>query len=173
MLDKDDFEALFTSHYHCLWLYARRFILNSDVAEDIVQEVFYNLWKIRHDFETKGSLKAYLFSATYNKCLNYIKHNKIVTKHKEEILNHNDRIEDYFYTAITEHEYSIPGEDLSSIIKEALYDLPDQCRRIFLLSRKYGFKNREVAEFLNISQKVVEKQISKALSYLRKKISKK
>jgi RNA polymerase sigma-70 factor (ECF subfamily) len=171
MLGKEDFEELFISHYHCLWLYARRFILNQDIAEDIVQEVFYNLWKTRNNFETKGSLKAYLFSATYNTCLNYIKHNKIVTKHKEEVLSNINRFENYFYTEITEHEFSTPGEDTSCIIKEALNDLPDQCRRIFLLSRKYGFKNREVAEFLDISQKVVEKQITKALSFLREKIS--
>jgi len=171
MLGKEDFEELFVSNYQCLWLYARRFILNKDIAEDIVQEVFYNLWKTRNNFETKGSLKAYLFSATYNKCLNYIKHNKIATKHKEEVLSNQNRFENYFYTGITEHEFSTPGEDMSYNIKEALNDLPDQCRRIFLLSRKYGFKNREVAEFLNISKKVVEKQISKALSILRVKIS--
>lgn len=167
MLSRENFEEIFKKHYHGLWLYARRFVINPDVAEDIIQEIFYNLWKIKKDLLMNESTKSYLFTATYHRCLNYIKHEKIKNKYEEEEAKGSDLFNHFYFSEIMSRDPGIPDEDLGENLKKAIHDLPDQCRRIFLLSRKYGLKNREIAEFLNISQKVVEKQISKALMVLR------
>jgi len=167
MLNRENFEDIFKKHYHDLWLYARRFVIDPDVAEDIVQEIFYNLWKVKKDLHLNESMKAYLFTAIYHRCVNYIKHEKIRNKYEEEEIKSTGLYESFYYHEIRSRESSILHEDLGGDLKKVINGLPDQCRRIFILSRKYGLKNREIAEFLNISQKVVEKQISKALVTLR------
>jgi len=161
------FEEVFKKYYHSLWLYARRFVINPDVAEDIVQEIFYNLWKIKKDLQPNDTTRAYLFTATYHQCLNHIKHEKIRNKYEGEKMKSSDMFHSLYLGEIKSRESGILSEDLGGHLKKAIGTLPDQCRRIFILSRKYGLKNREIAEFLNISQKVVEKQISKALLALR------
>ena len=113
------------------------------------------------------STKAYLFTATYHQCLNHIKHEKIRNHYKEQEIKGSELFYSFYFNEVTSREFSVLKEDLSEDLKKAINTLPDQCRRIFLLSRKYGLKNREIAEFLDISQKVVEKQISKALLSLR------
>lgn len=170
MISPELFGEIFKKYYRGLWLYARRFVINPDVAEDIVQEIFYNSWKIKKDLQLNNSTRIYLFTATYHQCLNYIKHEKIRNKYEEEKIKNSDLFYDFYFNEIKSKEYSILTEDLGVNLKKAINLLPDQCRRIFILSRKYGLKNREIAEFLNISQKVVEKQISKALLALREQL---
>jgi RNA polymerase sigma-70 factor (ECF subfamily) len=170
MVNQENFENIFKRHYHGLWLYARRFVINPDVAEDIVEEIFYNLWKIGKELPLNDSAKAYLFTATYHQCLNHIKHEKIRNQYREQEIKGSDLFYSFYFNEVTPKEFSILKEDLKEDLKKSISTLPDQCRRIFLLSRKYGFKNREIAEFLGISQKVVEKQISKALVSLREQL---
>lgn len=167
MLSREHFEEIFKKHYHGLWLYARRLVIDPAVAEDIVQEIFYNLWKTKKDLNLNDSARSYLFTATYHRCVNYINHEKIKNKYESEETKNTDLFNNYYAQEIGSKDSRILNENISGNVKKAIHSLPDQCRRIFLLSRKYGLKNREIADFLNISQKVVEKQISKALGSLR------
>jgi RNA polymerase sigma-70 factor (family 1) len=167
MLDKEEFDTIFKEHYSALRLYACRFVLDPDVSADIVQDVFYNIWKIKNDFVPKGSMKSYLFSAVYYKCLNYIKHRKVQEKHTNNLLDIQREFESIYMEQITAYEESLLSSELISDVKKAISELPEQCHRIFLLSRKFGLKNREIAEFLQISIKVVERQISKALKRIQ------
>jgi len=167
MLTTEKFNEIFREHYHSLKLYARRFLSDSDAAGDIVQDVFYNLWKMRKDFHPRDSMKSYLFSAVYYKCLNYLKHEKLLFNHNETTINVNDEFRRFYVDEIINYQENLFTDDSKAQIKSAVDDLPDQCQRIFLLSRKFGLKNREIADFLEISLKVVEKQISKALKLMR------
>ncbi len=167
MISPENFEAIFKKHYHSLLLYTRRFVIDPDAAEDIVQEIFYNLLKSRKDLQLNDSIKAYLFTATYHQCLNYIKHERIKNKFEEEEKKGADHFNNFFLHDFTSEDSGILWEDLSENLNKAIKTLPDQCRRIFILSRKYGLKNREIAEYLDISVKVVEKQVGKALLSLR------
>jgi RNA polymerase sigma-70 factor (ECF subfamily) len=172
MLEKQDFNKIFREYYYALKLYARRFVLDPDLSEDIVQEVFCNLWKIRDDFVPGDTMRSYLFSAVYYRCLNHIKHGKIKQKHNETVTYARQEFERFYREEISAYESSLLASDFTSNLKKITEELPDQCRRIFLLSRKFGLKNREVAEFLQISIKVVERQLSKALRIIRGKIDK-
>lgn len=171
MLTDDRFDQIFREYYQSMKVYAKRYLIDDDIAVDMVQDVFYNLWKNKDDFIPVGSMKSYLFSAVYYKCLNYIRHEKF-TVHSESISEGSpDSINLYYYEQISANPDSSFSNEILLQLKTAISELPDQCRRIFILSRKLGLKNREIAEFLGISIKVVEKQISKALSILHDRIN--
>lgn len=170
MLSREEFDRIFKAHFLALKLYAMRFVIREDVALDIVQDVFYRLWKQKDEFTIKGSFRTYLYSAVYNQCMNHIKHLKVKTKHREHILNANERFEQFYVEKMVDYPETRISEESALQLKKVVEELPEQCKRIFLLSRKFGLKNREIAEFLGISLKVVEKQVSKALVVLRERI---
>lgn len=173
MLSREIFESLFKEHYHALNFYARRFVIDKDLAGDIVQEVFYNLWKIRGEVQPAGSMRSYLFSAVYYKCLNHIKHEKLKVSQDDPKISTTEEFRRYYQNEIINYPESLLTGDSRDKIRSAIDELPDQCRRVFVLSRKFGMKNREIAEFLEISLKVVEKHVSRALVILRDRLTKK
>ena len=78
-----------------------------------------------------------------------------------------DILDQYVSSYMQNSEQSLLLKELEEEIMSYINTLPPQCHKIFMLSRSYGLKNREIAEQLNISIKAVEKQISKALSGLK------
>jgi RNA polymerase sigma-70 factor (ECF subfamily) len=156
-----DFELIFKKYYSSLCYYASKFIDEDFVAEDIVQEIFSNLWEKQFDLESEPILKAYLFRSVHNRCINYINYKRITDKHKHIL---KDK------AALKELEYynSEPGSPKSLFEMEIKIDkiiegLPAQCRTAFDLSRQKGLKNKEIAVAMEISVSAVEKHISKAL----------
>ena len=160
-----NFELIFKTYYGRLCHYACKFIDEDFVAEDIVQEIFSNLWEKQFDLGSESILKAYLFRSVHNRCLNYINYKRITEKHHQIIQNKLALIELEYYN--TEHGTAKSLFELEIKIDEAISGLPDQCKKVFELSRQKGLKNREIAIELDISVSVVEKHISKALRIMR------
>lgn len=132
------------------------------MAEDLAQEVFFELWRRRDSLNIKTSLKAYLRKTARNKTLNYIRDQKLKfdtneppTEIVSTLVNINQEIEE---------------KELKSIIHTAIDNLPEKCGIIFSLSRFEEMSYKEIASQLNISVKTVENQISKALKSLRKAV---
>lgn len=160
-----DFELIFKKYYSSMCYYACKFIDEDFIAEDIVQEIFSNLWEKQFDLESEPILKAYLFRSVHNRCINYINYRKITDKHQHIL---KDK------AALRELEYynSEPGSPKSLFemeikIDEVIAGLPIQCRKAFYLSRQKGLKNKEIATEMNISVSAVEKHITKALRIMR------
>lgn len=132
-----------------------------DDAEDIVQEVFYKIWKNRAHLDENKSFSAYLFSAVKNSSLNLLDHKKHENKYAEimAVLYLRQRQDDGIETLV--------AKDLEQDFNKALEHLPLECRKIFELSRFEGLKYQEIAERLNISIKTVETQMSRALFKIR------
>lgn len=158
-LDKQQFEALFKSHFAHLCNFARQFVLDEEVAQDIVQKVFISLWEKREDIDPKLSIKSYLFTSVRNKCLNHIRDEK---KYRSQVLDldHAD-----FEIAVEEDHFG--EEELKQKIEAALASLPPKCRQVFEMSRFQQMKYKEIAEELELSQKTVEAHMSKAMKILR------
>jgi RNA polymerase sigma-70 factor, ECF subfamily len=159
--DAKSFELLFNTYYAQLCAYANRFLNDSDEAEEIAQDVFVRLWNSRTNLDEDDSIKGYLFTAVKNKCLHCLEHKKVKDKYAS-ILYH-------VYTTVHEqtvHDQFVASE-LQVEIDKALEDLPKQCRTVFQLNREKGLKYAEIATHLNISQKTVETQMSRALSKLK------
>lgn len=154
---------IFRSYYQSLCNYAHTFLNDPDEAEEVVQSSFITIWEKRHTLDITISLKAYLYRAVRNTCLNVIKHEKVKQKHAahEAVMQ--------MHGAESTAQSVLSGE-LETKIFEAMQHLPQQCRLVFKLSRFEDLKYGEIAEQLNISIKTVENQMGKALKIMREQL---
>jgi RNA polymerase sigma-70 factor, ECF subfamily len=160
--DKNSFEILFRTYYASLCQFSRKYVKDKDDCEEIVQGFFMKLWDKREELDINASVKNYLFSSIRNRCLNYIKHEKIKLEYQSEIIKNPDS---QFDTT-----NFIMEVDLIDRIDQSIAALPDRRREIFVLSREHGLKYREIADQLGISIKTVETQMGQALKELREKL---
>jgi RNA polymerase sigma-70 factor (ECF subfamily) len=161
LLDEAVFEAHFKNYFPPLHAYAQALLKDSEVANEIVQTVFLKLWEKREDLEISISMKAYLYKCVYYDCLNYIKHEKVKMKHLE--LNRYGMEN----TRSVDASFSIEDQEMQSKLNQALNNLPEKCRRVFLLSRIEELRYKEIALRLGLSVKTVEAHMGKALKTLR------
>jgi len=159
--DTKIFEALFREYYYNLCRFTAALIKSSSVAEDIVQEVFVKVWENRAKLSPVGSLKTYLYRASKNRALNYLKHLEIVNNWAEVSC-------EKISTKSSDPENEFLKKELFSSINDAVKKLPEKCRTIFILQRKEGLTYKEISEVLNISVNTVETQMGRALKKLRK-----
>ena len=160
------FEKLFKELYAPLCGFAQKFIDDKNKAEELVQDIFYNLWKNRVNLDIKISLKSYLYKSVQNNCLLIIQHKKVEEKYRKHL-----SITTNSSTQQTPDKV-LEIKELNENIQTTLETLPERCREIFYLNRFEGLKYREIAERLSISQKTVEANITKALKVLRKNLTK-
>ncbi len=161
--NKQSFEKLFRFYYAPLCHFSRKYITDPDECEEIVQGFFLKIWEKRSALDITVSVKNYLFSSVRNRCLNYIKHQKIRQGYKTEVLSKND-------SQLNPDNYLLEV-DLQNKIREGIDSLPPRRREIFMLSREEGLKYREIADKLGISIKTVETQMGQAMKDLREKLS--
>lgn len=154
------FEKVFKRYYKAMHAYAYTMVKNEDVADDMVQQVFYRMWNSAERVNIQSSIAAYLYRAVNNESLNYIKHQKIVVAHQKETAPYMKSERD---TAAGK----IMNKELEQKLRQALNALPEQCRTVFQLSRFENLKYQEIAEQLGISIKTVENQMGKALKIMR------
>jgi len=161
--DEAAFEQVFKMHYKNLHAYACAMLKDEDEAEEVVQQVFFKLWERSHHLSFSGSVAAYLYRAVHNESLNWLKHQKIKAGHQLHIA----------YSMKNKSE-TIAGKmqqkELENKFRQALNELPEQCRTVFQLSRFEDMKYREIADKLEISVKTVENHMGKALKLLRTKL---
>ena len=163
--DSKGYQFLVTSYHQKLCVYANSLTNDSDLAEDIVQNVFMSIWKNRNKLKDQFVVKSYLYKSVYNEFIDqYRKKKAVLTLEKKHI----DAL-----TYIVEEEDEKSLEKLISIVKKEIDKLPPKCKQTFLLSKEEGLTNLEISEYLNISIKSVEAHITKAFSVLRKSIGNK
>lgn len=162
--DEAAFEQVFKQYYKNLHAYAYTILKDEDLAEEMVQQVFFKLWDRADTLSLSASLQAYLYKAVYHESLNHLKHLKVRSEHQMRIV-HSLRQEP------ENAAQTLQGKEMESRIRKALNELPEQCRTIFQMSRFEELKYKEIAERLNISIKTVENQMGKALKLLRGSLS--
>jgi len=159
------FERFFKTYFKSLHAYAFVTLQDEIMAEEIVQQVFYKIWEKKEQFKVHTSVRAFLYKAVHNECLNYLKHQKHKAIHQNYVLYANRN------TASDENAaMRIELSELETQLQKAVNDLPEQCRTIFYMSRFDGLKYRQIAGQLDLSIKTVEAQMGKALKVLRKKL---
>jgi RNA polymerase sigma-70 factor, ECF subfamily len=161
--DLKEFERLFKVLYSPLCLYANKYLQDKDKAEEIVQEIFYGIWKNKEKLNIKVSLKSYLYKAVQNNCLQLIQHHAVEDKYKQYVKN---EVSHFQLDPVKEMEL----QEMNKVVEQTLESLPDRCKEIFSMSRFEGLKYREIAEKLEISTKTVEANMGKALQAFRKSL---
>ncbi len=159
--DESSFKNVFDQYYSALVRYAYTFLREKDDAEDIVQQVFISLWIKRSELEIHSSLRSFLYRSVQNACLNRIKHLKVK----------DGAIREMKFTGTTHvNEESITKKELEEKYQKVLGLLPEQCAKIFKMSRFEQLKYQEIADKLGLSVKTVENQMGKALKILREQL---
>lgn len=158
--DSQDFDTLYLDNFQALHRYAFTILNDSELAEEMVHQVFLKILERKDPLNVHTSLKAYLFRSVNNECLNYIKHQKVKQTYQLYATNEMDNFPE---TPSSKLSY----KELELQLKRAINDLPEQCRTIFQLSRFEELKYAQIADQLGISIKTVEAQMSKALKRLR------
>ena len=150
---------LFFEYAQGLIAFARRFFGDRETAEDVVQNVFLALWRNRETIKIDTDIKSYLFTATRNQALNILRHAK-TAQAAEEAIRLTIRGSEQ---PVDRVEY----EQVRDRIEKAVNSLPEQSRRIFLMSRLDGLTYSQIANVLGISVKTVETLMGRALKHIR------
>ena len=155
------FKQLFESYFKKMTLFAEYFLLDRGEAEDIVQEVFIDLWNNAPTLPEVSNLKSYLFTQVRNRSLNRLKHLHVEDNYKQWLL------EAQAYAEIPEVEID---QDMLKKVYDVIEELPDQSKIIFKRCVLDGKKYKEVAEEMNISVNTVNTQMSRASKFIRSRL---
>ncbi len=163
--NQESYNCLVDKYHHELCVYAGSLSRDIYLAEDIVQNVFLKLWEKRDKLNTKFSIKGFLYRSVYNEFIDQYRKKgnlAIVEEH------YNNKLK-----TIATEETSNETANLIALVKKEIQNLPPKCKQMFLLSKQEGLTNVEIAQYLNITTKAVERQMTKAFSTIRKKAGKK
>lgn len=164
------FKQTFSQYYPGLLRFANSYVHDSYLAENIVQDAFVILWEKRAFLNLQSNLKAFLVTVVRNKAINILEKER----NRAEIDSNHLKVREANYELEALHALN-PEElfstEIVDILNKALEELPEQTRRIFMLSRFKGMNNKAIATKLNITEKGVEYHISKSLKFLRVKLS--
>jgi RNA polymerase sigma-70 factor (ECF subfamily) len=160
------FESVFRQYYAPLCHYASGITGRKDVAEEMIQEVFYSIWKDRESIRILRSMKSYLYGAVRNQSLRYMEHLQAQQTYCE-----------YAGSADNTADEPSPQEqleyaELEGIVNRTLKKLPERQLQIFRMHRMEGRKYKEIAEHFSISVKTVEAEMTKVYRILRHEIEK-
>lgn len=163
-MTETQFEHIFREYFGAMVNIAFSVVKDRDEARDITQQVFIKFWDRREDVDIEDNIKSYLHRAVVNTSLNHLE--KIKRLQLEDDVQ--NAVREQFFT--TEKPELKTGE-LKTAIENAIKNLPDKCQTVFSLSRYQGMTNREIADYLEVSVKAVEKHISRALRELRQTLA--
>lgn len=164
------YEYLFATYYPRLHNYALHFLADGDAVGDIIQDCFMKLWEKRGELILQ-SVGALLFRMVRNQCLNYLRHKALEDSEWLQSLNLEDHSERLYSTDfLDDPDQKLLFQELKRQVEHTLDALPERSRQIFTMSRFDGMKNREIAEELGISVKVVERHIGRALKMFRRQL---
>ncbi len=156
--EKEGFSRLYRHYYQALCAYANNFMTDFHISEELVQDLFLKLWEKDLAFEDLVHVRSYLYKSLANACRNALESRKVREMHAPRIAS---LYEEAFHNDFLERE-----EEKITLLR-AIATLPEQCRKVFELSRFEELKHREIATQLDISERTVEKHIGVALKKLK------
>ena len=160
---RESFEILYKKYWKQLFNSAYKRLQSREIVEELVQDIFVDLWSKREVLEIHSSLQAYLFTALRYKLFSYFRSQFIKKKHVEYVLHHSEGYENFV-------EDQLYYEELAHALENSVETLPEKYKTVYLLSRNQNLTYKEIAAHLNMPLDTVEKQMGKALKLLRIKL---
>jgi RNA polymerase sigma-70 factor, ECF subfamily len=158
--DKEAFRFFFEKYYTNLCNLVNIYIHDPVISEEIVQDIYIYFWEKKKDISIETSVRSYLFRASKNKSLNYIRNKKTKLAIQKRLMK----------MSYADHEMPdkiMDAAQLREIIETSVNTLPEKCREIYILGKENNLSYNEIAKELDISVKTVENQMGKALKKLR------
>ena len=163
-----DFEQIYIAYFSKMKHFAKEYVLSDEDAENIVQDVFGELWERKEILELPINIIAYLFTAIKNRCVDFLRR-KILIKDIE------DKLQEEYRLTLQAKYYSLEyldldileEESIEQILSKAIDALTEKCREIFIKNKIEGKKQKEIAAELNISINTVETQMGIAYKKLK------
>ncbi len=155
--NKEVFEALFHDYYPGLLKFAEGYVFDSEVCEDIVQNIFVYIWEQAEFLNITTSFKSYFYKAVRNRCLNHLRSLKIEDKH--HLL--------YLEASLNDSHVDWEDSDIPQKIEMAIEDLPPKMAEIFRLKYLEEKTVREISTQLDVSENTIKTQLMRAKEKLR------
>ena len=155
------FESYYKEHYKTFFLASYNYVKSPAVAQEIVNDVFLKIWEDAEKISIESSLKSYIYRAIINRSINALNKQKRETQNQKELAHL--QTESYESRQMETNELKVQ-------LYKTIEALPEQCKRVFQMSRMDGLKQQEIADKLGISIKTVKNHITHALKQLRKAI---
>ena len=165
--DKISFEKIYTLFYTRLINFSLEYVVDIEIAREIVQDSFLSLWESRSRLRDDTNISSMLFTITRNNSLNYLKHMIAQRKYNEYEKQRLAQFQLNYIALKDNSSQKIIYKELREGIEAAIDQLPPKCRKIFEMSRMKDLKHKEIASRLNISIKTVDNHISEALKRIR------
>lgn len=157
-------DAMLELHYAELCEYTLRFVGSADVAEDIVQDLFLQLWRTRSPDDAGRLTKPYLYTAARHRALKYLRHQRVAEGWIERVSREEVPSAESPSDVCLRHE-------LAEVVDHAIAELPPRCREIFLLRRRDQLSYDEIAARAGVSLGTVKSQMWHAATALRAKLA--
>lgn len=158
--DERAYKNLYDIYHTDLVVYCYNLTKDQDRAEDIVQQTMVKIWMKRDTLSIQSSLKNYLYRSVFNTFLKEYRKLK-----KEEVAL--SELKNSVLLDFMERDETVLEERMK-LLESAIDQLPKKNKEVFILSRKSGYKHKEIAAQLDISEKAVEKHISRATQAIKK-----
>lgn len=158
------YSYIFKEYYSALCHYAETIIGEPGHAEDIVQDVFERLWQKPYAFEDLRHLKDFLYKATRNAALNFLKGAEHSKERQARFLNEQED------TSTPADDQDVIRTEVFRMIYREISNLPEQCGKIVRMSYIDGLKNEQIADILSISLQTVKNQKTRGMKLLRMRL---
>ena len=165
---KAQFEEAYVSYYARMKRFARQYVLREEDAENIVQDIFFELWEKQLEFSSFVNLNGFLFVMLKNRCIDFLRRKTLEQQAVDAIQSEHLRTLKLNYDSLVALGNSFLNEaDIDTIIQNAIDSLPGKCREIFVMNKIEGKKQKVIAQELDISIHTVESQMAIAYKKLK------
>ena len=171
--DERAYRYVYATHYALLCRFATQFLGSPPLAEEVVDDVIFNLWENRAGLDITVSLRAYLLASVRNRCLNEL--NSLDARRSADVLSlgllEDKGLLDRIFADDAHPLGSLLEQELEDEVRDAVDNLPEPCRAVFLESRVKQKTYDEIARDMGISANTVKYHIKNALNLLRTRLS--
>jgi RNA polymerase sigma-70 factor (ECF subfamily) len=163
--DTAAFEMLYREYWTRLCQFAFRYLQSMEEAEEVVQDVFFRIWRLRTEWNVVGVLDNYMYLAVRNAALDRLERAVVARRWRDHVLDEGG------IARSEAPDASVLALDLEGAIERALAELPAKRRTICLLRWTHDMTYAQIADRLGVSEKTVETQIGRGLKFLRERLA--